>query len=117
MKSVLLCLLLVITHASAANVRSNDEKKEEEYVIEEISDGVHQQQVPSEEEDDTAAAGLASLRIGANESEALGRVFYNGSQLWKVRLESGKQLRILSELKKAKGSRKLLTKQINTDRF
>lgn len=67
----------------------------QQYVIEEILEDV---------DEEIGDEDGVSLRGGLNETEVVQtRVLYTGSQVWKVRLESSKQLRVLSELRKQKG--------------
>lgn len=68
------------------------------YVIEEILEA--DDEIVDEEIND----GL--LRGGLNDTAEAqsSRVLYTGSQVWKVKIENSKQLRVLSEIRKQKGT-------------
>lgn len=68
-----------------------------EYVIEDILDEDENETVDNVDE----VAGLLKTDY-LNETEQT-KVLYTGSQVWKVKIENSKQLRVLSELRKQKG--------------
>lgn len=86
------------------NGKKRQIKTEDGYVIEEAEDVVVSQATKPDEDDSDAEFNVGGLRSGLlNETEQLGRVFYNRSQVWKVKIDSRKQLKTLTELKKGKG--------------
>lgn len=71
---------------------------DQQYVIEEILE--EELGIDGENSDEDGWL----LRAGLNETEAVQtKVLYTGSQVWKVRIENSKQLRVLSEIRKQKG--------------
>lgn len=108
MKLQLLWVSVLLLSSCCVLAHRSDKKRqiktEEGYVIEEIKDEVVSQATKAEDEDSEIELNVGGLRSGlANETETLGRVFYNGSQVWKVKIDNRKQLRTLTELKKGKG--------------
>lgn len=90
-------LLMVVFVCGAVLVAGFPEG--EQYVVEEILEG-DDGGIGEEAED----GGVLRATLNANETEEThARVLYTGSQVWKVKIESSKQLRVLSELRKQKG--------------
>lgn len=93
-------LALPHTETQAIDVEAEQAKAEEiEYVIQDIGNA----DVPygEPEDKDFQENGLKSV-IAEPLNQT--RVLYTGSQLWKVRIRTTKQQRVLSELHKQKGN-------------
>lgn len=89
-------LLLVFVVCGGLVLLVGGYPEKDQYVIEDILE--ENASIGEEVED------VAFLRADLNETlEVQTKVLYTGSQVWKVKIENTKQLRVLSELRKQKG--------------